>query len=121
MKTESKEEVIEAIYKMVDAINHISRGSVHSGPVGFELLSMAIEGEGGSPGQNPLSNAVRESGDSIATSINNLAASIDRIADKLSLPNPPITAPPSGGPVHPVVGQSQPIIGQDIHILRHSP
>ena len=87
MKSENQEEIITAIYKMVDAISHISRGSVHSGPVGFELLSMAIEGEGGKPGQNPLSNAVRESGDSIATSINNLAASIDRIADKLSQPN----------------------------------
>ena len=87
MKSENQEEIITAIYKMVDAISHISRGSVHSGPVGFELLSMAIEGEGGKPGQNPLSNAVRESGDSIATSINNLAASIGRIADKLSQPN----------------------------------
>jgi len=86
MKIENEDQFINAIYKMVDAINHISRGSVHSGPVGLELLSMSIEGEGGKPGCNPLSNAIRDSGDSIAASINNLAGSIDRIADKMHAP-----------------------------------
>lgn len=88
MTTDNEEYIINAIHKMVDAINYISRGTVNTGPCGLEAISMAIEGEGGSPGHNSLSNAIRESGDSIATSINNLAASIDRIADKLSLPNP---------------------------------
>ena len=67
---------IDAIYKLVDAVNHISRGSVHSGPVGFELLSMAIEGASTPPGSNPLSDAIMSAGHEIASSIDNLADAI---------------------------------------------
>lgn len=94
MTDDNEEQIINAIYKMVDAINYISRGTVNTGPCGLEAISMSIEGEGGSPGHNSLSNAIRESGDCIATSINNLSSSIDRIADKLSPPNTGLSSPP---------------------------
>jgi hypothetical protein len=74
--SDSDSDKIDAIYKLVDAVNHISRGSVHSGPAGFELLSMAIEGAEESPGSNSLSDAIRDSGRGIAHAIHDLAAAI---------------------------------------------
>jgi hypothetical protein len=74
--SDSDSDKIDAIYKLVDAVNHISRGSVHSGPVGFELLSMAIEGAEARPGSNSLSDAIRDSGHDIAHAIHDLADAI---------------------------------------------
>ena len=72
-------EVSDVLLAIKDEIARISRGDNH-GPTGIEMLSMAIEGAGGRPGDNSLSDAIIKSGDRIAESIENLANAISKLS-----------------------------------------
>lgn len=69
--------------ELVTAIRLIAHGG-QSGPTGLEMLSMAVDGAGGSPGGNGgLAGAIDRAGDQIAQSNSEVADANRGIAEAL--------------------------------------